>query len=49
MDGRLDLVLDGGTAIGGASTTVDITGVNWRVIREGTLTERDLADCLDGV
>lgn len=49
MDGRLDLVLDGGAAIGGPSTTVDITGVTWRVIREGTLSERDIADCIEGV
>jgi len=48
MDGRVDLVLDGGTAIGGPATTVDITGLNWKVIREGTLTERDIAECLDG-
>ena len=49
MDGRLDLVLDGGAAIGGAATTVDITGLNWKVIREGTLSEREIAECLDGV
>ena len=49
MDGRLDLVLDGGIAIGGPSTTVDITGVTWRVIREGTLTEREIAGCLEDV
>jgi L-threonylcarbamoyladenylate synthase len=48
MDGRLDLVLDGGAAIGGPSTTVDITGVTWRVIREGTLSDRDIADCIEG-
>ena len=49
MDGRVDLVLDGGTAMGGAATTIDITGVQWQVIREGTLPEREIAECLDGV
>jgi len=47
MDGRLDLVLDGGATIGGPATTVDLTGLNWQVIREGSLTERDIAGCLD--
>jgi L-threonylcarbamoyladenylate synthase len=49
MDGRLDLVLDGGVAMGGPATTVDLTGVLWRVIREGTLTEREIAGCLEDV
>jgi L-threonylcarbamoyladenylate synthase len=49
MDGRLDLVLDGGVAIGGPATTVDLTGVMWRVIREGTLAEREIAGCLEDV
>jgi L-threonylcarbamoyladenylate synthase len=49
MDGRVDLVLDGGPVIGGPATTVDITGLNWCVIREGMLAETDIADCLDGV
>jgi L-threonylcarbamoyladenylate synthase len=48
MDGRLDLVLDGGAAIGGPGTTVDITEPYWRVIREGAITEREIAETLKG-
>ncbi len=48
MDGRLDLVLDGGSVSGTGSTTIDITEPYWRVIREGAIPERDLADLLKG-
>ena len=47
MDGRLDLVLDGGAAAGGPATTVDITGMTWEVIREGAISLKELAACLD--
>jgi L-threonylcarbamoyladenylate synthase len=47
MDGRLDLVLDGGLAAGGPATTVDITGVNWEIIREGAISRKDLEAGLD--
>ncbi|HVX67355.1 MAG TPA: L-threonylcarbamoyladenylate synthase [Bryobacteraceae bacterium] len=46
MDGRVDLVLDGGLAAGPGATTIDITEPFWRVIREGSIPERDLAECL---
>jgi L-threonylcarbamoyladenylate synthase len=48
MDGRIDLVLDGGFATGGGSTTIDITEPYWRVIKEGSISERELADALNG-
>ncbi len=48
MDGRVDLVLDGGQATGGGATTVDITEPYWRVIKEGMITERDVAEVLRG-
>lgn len=46
MDGRIDLVLDGGPCLGAGATTVDITEPYWKVIREGAIPERDIADCL---
>jgi L-threonylcarbamoyladenylate synthase len=46
MDGRVDLVLDGGTCTGTGSTTVDITEPYWRVIKEGAVTEKEIAECL---
>ena len=45
-DGRIDLVLDGGPCVGAGATTVDITEPYWRVIREGAVPERDIAECL---
>ena len=42
MDGRIDLVLDGGLCGGQGSTTVDITEPYWRVIKEGAITEDEL-------
>jgi L-threonylcarbamoyladenylate synthase len=46
MDGRVDLVLDGGTCPGLGPTTVDITEPDWKVIREGAIAEKDLAELL---
>lgn len=46
MDGRIDLVLDGGYCPGEGATTVDITEPYWRVIREGAIPEREIAACL---
>lgn len=46
MDGRIDLVLDGGICIGPGSTTVDITEPYWRVIKEGAITEKEIAERL---
>ena len=48
MDGRVDLVLDGGTLIGEGSTTVDITEPYWRVIKQGAIREKELAVVLKG-
>jgi len=46
MDGRVDLVLDGGTIPGLGSTTVDITEPFWKVIKEGAIPEKELAELL---
>jgi len=46
MDGRLDLVLDGGACSGQGSTTVDITEPYWKIIKEGAITEKEIAECL---
>ena len=46
MDGRIDLVLDGGLCTGPGSTTVDITEPYWRVIKEGAISEKDIAERL---
>ncbi len=46
MDGRIDLVLDGGLCTGPGSTTVDITDPYWRVIKEGAISEREIAERL---
>ena len=48
MDGRVDLVLDGGTCPGLGSTTVDITEPFWKVIKEGAISEKELAEVLQG-
>ncbi len=49
MDGRVDLVLDGGACAGTGSTTVDITEPYWKMIKEGALTEKDIAAVLKRV
>jgi L-threonylcarbamoyladenylate synthase len=46
MDGRVDLVLDGGICSGAGATTVDITEPYWRLIREGAIGEKEIAECL---
>lgn len=48
MDGRVDLVLDGGPSLGAGSTTVDITEPYWRLIKEGSIPEKEIAECLKG-
>ena len=47
MDGRVDLVLDGGVCSGGGASTVDITESDWRMIKEGAISERDISACLE--
>ncbi len=46
MDGRVSLVLDGGVTPGCGATTIDITEPIWRLIREGDVPVKDIADCL---
>ena len=48
MDGRLNLVLDGGVSAGPGATTVDITEPWWRIIKEGGVSEKDIAEVLKG-
>jgi L-threonylcarbamoyladenylate synthase len=48
MDGRVDLVLDGGLATGVGATTIDVTEPYWRVIKEGAILEKDIAEILKG-
>lgn len=46
MDGRVDLVLDGGPCSGRGATTVDITEPAWRVIRAGAIEQKEIDECL---
>jgi L-threonylcarbamoyladenylate synthase len=46
MDGRVDLVIDGGICNGAGATTVDITEPYWRLIRAGAIEEKEIAECL---
>jgi L-threonylcarbamoyladenylate synthase len=46
MDGRVDLVIDGGMCNGAGATTVDITEPYWRLIRTGAIDEKEIAECL---
>jgi len=48
MDGRVDLVLDGGLCHGTGATTIDITEPYWRLIKEGAIAEKEIAACLQG-
>lgn len=48
MDGRVDLVLDGGPVTGPGATTIDVTEPYWRVIKEGAIAEKDIAEVLKG-
>lgn len=48
MDGRIDLVLDAGHVSGSGATTIDVTEPYWRIIREGAIPEREIAEVLKG-
>ncbi len=48
MDGRVNLVLDGGLCPSTGSTTIDITEPYWRVIKRGAIDEREIAEVLKG-
>jgi L-threonylcarbamoyladenylate synthase len=47
MDGRVDLVLDGGPCEGIGASTVDITDPEWKLIKVGAISEREIAACLE--
>lgn len=47
MDGNVDLVLDGGACEGIGASTIDITGIEWRMIKEGAVTQKDITECLE--
>ena len=46
MDGRVDLVIDGGACSGAGATTVDVTEPYWKLIKAGAIDEKEIADCL---
>ncbi|MEP6716419.1 MAG: L-threonylcarbamoyladenylate synthase [Terriglobia bacterium] len=46
MDGQVDLVLDGGLCHGVGASTVDLTDVEWQLIREGAVSGKEIAECL---
>ena len=46
MDGRVDLVIDGGACAGIGATTIDITEPYWRLIKPGAIEEKEIAECL---
>lgn len=48
MDGTVNLVLDGGPCVGVPGTTLDITEPIWKVVKEGAITEKEIAECLRG-
>lgn len=49
MDGRIDLVVDGGLCTGEGATTVDITEPYWRLMKVGAISEKEIAECLQRV
>jgi L-threonylcarbamoyladenylate synthase len=38
--------LDGGVCAGVGATTVDVTEPYWRLIKEGAVDEKEIAECL---
>jgi L-threonylcarbamoyladenylate synthase len=48
MDGRVDLVLDGGLCTNQGATTVDVTEPYWRLIKTGAVDEKEIAEALKG-
>ena len=46
MDGRVDLVLDAGSCAGSGATTVDVTEPVWKLIKQGAIEEKEIAECL---
>ncbi len=48
MDGRVDLILDGGLCTSLGATTVDVTEPRWKMVKEGAIGEKEIAECLEG-
>lgn len=46
LDGRVDLVLDGGLCTGPGPTTIDITEPDWCLIKEGAISRNEIAEVL---
>ena len=46
MDGRVDRGRAGGAGTGAGATTVDITEPYWKIIREGAIGEKEIAEAL---
>lgn len=46
MDGRVDLILDAGEIEGGGATTVDLTTPTWELMKAGSISKEQIADCL---
>lgn len=46
LDGRIDLVVDGKTTDNIASTVVDVSGNEIRILREGKITQKDIEEVL---
>jgi len=42
----VDLILDGGSVVSLGATTVDVTEPAWKVIKEGAILEKDIAEVL---
>ena len=49
MDGRVDLVIDGGACSGAGATTVDVTEPVWKLIKQGAIDEKEIAECLQSL
>ena len=47
MDGNVDLILDAGACEGMGASTVDITDIEWKMIKEGAITEQEIEACLN--
>ena len=41
-------ITDGGACVGQGATTVDVTEPYWKVIKEGAITEKQIAEALKG-
>jgi L-threonylcarbamoyladenylate synthase len=46
MDGRVDLVVDGGVSAGRGATTIDVSEPSWHLIKAGAIEEKELTECL---